>query len=197
MQGDPVIDRLMQPVVSAIRRHEIKGEARADIYNRAYEAVMNSMTVLDTMREKLSEANSNADKVELRMAEFILSYNEEVNQFNDGYVAGENGGLDPFSDQPHYEPDHDSWRNGYCAGSYDRLTRELAALKEATRWAREIINRGVELMPLDQLAQWDGVRAWQETTQPEGAAPKDDPMDGDADYQEWRNTMREGREGEA
>lgn len=51
MQGDPVIDRLMRPVAIALERHGISGAAKTDIYNRAYEAAMNSMTVMDTMRE--------------------------------------------------------------------------------------------------------------------------------------------------
>lgn len=61
-------------------------------------------------------------------------YNAEMEQFNTGYEAGEKGGLDPFNDQPHYEPDYDVWRNGYYAGSYERLNRELAELRERTRW---------------------------------------------------------------
>lgn len=61
MQGDPLVDRLMMPVVAALMRHGIKGDAKTDIYNRAYEAVMNSMVVMDTMREQLSEANRRAN----------------------------------------------------------------------------------------------------------------------------------------
>jgi hypothetical protein len=33
---------------------------------------------------------------------------------------------------------------------------------EYIEWATEIIAAGVELMPLDQLSKWEGVRAWQE-----------------------------------
>lgn len=40
---------------------------------------------------------------------------------------------------------------------------ELAALRARCRWAEQIVARGVELMPLDQLGQWDGVAAWQAT----------------------------------
>ena len=54
-------------------------------------------------------------------------YNAEVDQYNAGYEAGENGGLDPFDDQPHYEPDYDVWRGGYRDASYDRLKAELTA----------------------------------------------------------------------
>jgi len=74
------------------------------------------------------------DALRAELAANLNKYNAEVDQFNDGYDAGEKGGLDPFADQPDYDPDYDSWRNGYQAGSYDRLTAELAALKERTRW---------------------------------------------------------------
>lgn len=30
------------------------------------------------------------------------------------------------------------------------------------KWAEQLINRAVELMPLEQLGQWEGVRTWQE-----------------------------------
>lgn len=45
MQGDQKIDELMRPVHAAIKRHVKDGTAVTDIYNRAYEAVMNSMDV--------------------------------------------------------------------------------------------------------------------------------------------------------
>ena len=47
MEGDPVVDKLMRPVMDALIRHAIRGASRTDIYNRAYEAVMNSMVVKD------------------------------------------------------------------------------------------------------------------------------------------------------
>ena len=43
MQGNPKIDELMLPVMAAIKRHVKNSDAITDIYNRAYEAVMNSM----------------------------------------------------------------------------------------------------------------------------------------------------------
>ena len=45
MQGDPKVDELMRPVLAAIKRHVKNSDAVTDIYNRAYEAVMNSMDV--------------------------------------------------------------------------------------------------------------------------------------------------------
>ena len=48
MEGDSRIDELMQPVRTAIERHVKDRSAIAEIYNRAYEAVMNSMDALDT-----------------------------------------------------------------------------------------------------------------------------------------------------
>ena len=40
MQGNPRVDDLMRPVNAAIRRHVKDDAAVTDIYNRAYEAVM-------------------------------------------------------------------------------------------------------------------------------------------------------------
>lgn len=45
MQGDPKVNELMRPVLVAIERHVKDREAATEIYNRAYEAVMNSMDV--------------------------------------------------------------------------------------------------------------------------------------------------------
>ena len=45
MQGDKRIDKLMLPVLNAINRHVKDIDAKTDIYNRAYEAVMISMVV--------------------------------------------------------------------------------------------------------------------------------------------------------
>ena len=97
-----------------------------------------SVTAVNTMHthDEFIREYVRAEKAEAELAAHIITYNEEVDQFNEGYDAGEKGGLDPFNDQPHYEPDHDSWRNGYYTGSYDRLTRELAALREQTRWRK-------------------------------------------------------------
>lgn len=44
MEGNVVIDRLMFPVAKAIERYiKYPSEAYTDIYNRAYEAIQNSM----------------------------------------------------------------------------------------------------------------------------------------------------------
>jgi hypothetical protein len=43
MEGTKEIDELMQPLMAALNRRGIKGDARTDIYNRAYEAAMISM----------------------------------------------------------------------------------------------------------------------------------------------------------
>ena len=47
MQGDPKVDKLMYPVEAAIKRHVKDRDAATEIYNRAYEAVMNSMDAKD------------------------------------------------------------------------------------------------------------------------------------------------------
>lgn len=43
MEGDPKVDRLMRPVRAAIERHVKDRDAVTEIYNRAYEAVMQCM----------------------------------------------------------------------------------------------------------------------------------------------------------
>jgi len=46
------------------------------------------------------------------------------------------------------------------------------ALRAQLEAARKIIERGVELMPLEQLGKWEGVRAWQESETEHYAAPQ-------------------------
>jgi hypothetical protein len=43
-----------------------------------------------------------------------------------------------------------------------KLEKENAKLLVDLEDARDIINHGVELMPLEQLSKWEGVRAWLE-----------------------------------
>lgn len=60
MQGDKRIDELMLPVLNAINRHVKDRDAKTDIYNRAYEAVINSMDAklkIENAHLKVSRAN--------------------------------------------------------------------------------------------------------------------------------------------
>lgn len=75
MQGDPKIDILMRPVRAAIERH-VKGRAAVtDIYNRAYEAIMNSMDVIDTSAKvaakQIAESAKNLQRAEKAEAENV------------------------------------------------------------------------------------------------------------------------------
>ncbi len=69
MEGDEAIDRLMMPVLDAIKRHIKDKEAITDIYNRAYEAVMESMDAKEYKPSKIYKdmakriGQSDADKV--------------------------------------------------------------------------------------------------------------------------------------
>lgn len=54
MQGDKRVDELMLPVLNAINRHVKDGDAKTDIYNRAYEALLISMDVKDMEISNLS-----------------------------------------------------------------------------------------------------------------------------------------------
>lgn len=77
----------------------------------------------------IAELGAEVGRLKGEMAERQKTYNEEADQFTDGFNAGEKGGLDPYYDQPHYKPDHDQWRIGYYAGSYERLTRHITKLE--------------------------------------------------------------------
>jgi ribosomal protein L37AE/L43A len=61
MQGDKRIDKLMLPVLNAINRHVKDRDAKTDIYNRAYEAVMISMVVKNEQRHIEFCPNCEAD----------------------------------------------------------------------------------------------------------------------------------------
>ena len=73
MKGDERIDVLMIPVLSAIKRHVKDKDAVTDIYNRAYEALMNSMDALDVSAKvtakQISENAKNLQRAEKAEAE--------------------------------------------------------------------------------------------------------------------------------
>ena len=62
-QGNEKVDELMRPVLDAIRRHVKDRDAITDIYNRAYEAVINSM---DELNRCLQFANTTAMEMKHR-----------------------------------------------------------------------------------------------------------------------------------
>jgi len=53
MQGDKRVDELMIPVLNAINRHVKDRDAKTDIYNRAYEALLISMEENAALREQV------------------------------------------------------------------------------------------------------------------------------------------------
>jgi len=86
-----------------------------------------------------------AEAAEVKVAEWLKSNHEAVGQFNAGFEAGEKGRLDPYADQPHYDPDHDEWRNGYYAGSFDRLTARIAELEATKKAMKEQLDIATDL----------------------------------------------------
>lgn len=72
MEGDPVIDRLMRPVMATIEQHVKNQAAIFHIYNRAYEAVMNGVTVIDVMREQLSKSNAEIERLRKALEDIIF-----------------------------------------------------------------------------------------------------------------------------
>ena len=64
---------------------------------------------------------------------------------------------------------HKNYLPGYCDCKTDEAIIELSILrtenerlKKAVEEAFSVICKGVQLMPLEQLSEWRGVRAWQE-----------------------------------
>lgn len=55
MEGNKRVDELMLPVLNAINRHVKDRDAKTDIYNRAYEAVIISMEVKEAENAELRE----------------------------------------------------------------------------------------------------------------------------------------------
>ena len=53
MEGNENIDALMMPVLDAINRHVKDRDAKTDIYNRAYEAIIISMEENHALREQV------------------------------------------------------------------------------------------------------------------------------------------------
>lgn len=88
MKGDPVIDELMKPIRYALDRQGISGNARTNIYNRAYEAVIASLTVMDVMREQINNATARAEAAEKenklmeRELENIRGYVKDIERGN-------------------------------------------------------------------------------------------------------------------
>ena len=56
MKGDMRVDILMIPVLRALEKHVKDEDAKTEIYNRAYEAVIISMEAKEAERNKLAEA---------------------------------------------------------------------------------------------------------------------------------------------
>lgn len=73
MEGDKRIDALMIPVYAAIKRNVKNRDAVTDIYNRAYEALMNSMDALDVSAavtaKQIAENAKNLQRAEKAEAE--------------------------------------------------------------------------------------------------------------------------------
>jgi len=77
MQGDPRVDRLIYPVELAIRRHVKDSDAITDIYNRAYEALMEVTEALD-VSAKVTAKQIAKSAFDLQRAERAEAENAEL-----------------------------------------------------------------------------------------------------------------------
>lgn len=85
MEGDPRVDELMRPVRAAIERHIKDPDAKTDIYNRAYEALIESMNALDVSAKvtakQIAENAKNlqrAEAAEAKVKELDLLLREAI-----------------------------------------------------------------------------------------------------------------------
>ena len=110
MEGDPIVDRLMKPVRATIEHH-VKNQAGViAIYNRAYEAIMNSTIVLDTMRDLVGLATARAEKAEAELAalrELTRYVSKQLQRENHLWIEDEAAGLGELLDDALPEPPED------------------------------------------------------------------------------------------
>lgn len=85
MQGDPRVDDLMRPVRAAILRHVKNGDAVTEIYNRAYEAVMEVQDALNVSAavtaKQIAENAKNLQRAEKAEAR-AERYKDTLNQID-------------------------------------------------------------------------------------------------------------------
>ena len=109
MQGDPKVDELMRPVMAAIKRHVKDSDAKTDIYNRAYEAIMISMEVNKSRAEKAEEK--------------VKSITERCEELESRLDLYHGNMMDVLQDALHK-----------ASEKIASLESSLSALREQTRW---------------------------------------------------------------
>ena len=92
------------------------------------------------LRDENKTLRTENARLTAELAKNIQEYNDEVDQFNAGVIAGEEGKLDRYMDDP-YDGKFDVWRLGYEAGSFDRMTAELAELRERFEVTDDLLNQ--------------------------------------------------------
>lgn len=95
MEGDKRIDELMLPVLNSINRHVKDRDAKTDIYNRAYEAVINSIDVnvdthlndkvsidLQARIDELTAENAVLKSENVNLSKKVTDYEKELRQLH-------------------------------------------------------------------------------------------------------------------
>ena len=86
MEGDKRIDELMRPVHAAINRHVKNSDAKTDIYNRAYEALMNSMDALDTAKQITKNTETEIERLQSELKAANDDADRLANELEETYV---------------------------------------------------------------------------------------------------------------
>ena len=127
MQGDQIVDELMRPVMAAIKRHVKDSDAKTDIYNRAYEAIMISMEVNKSRAEKAEHLLEMAQDSLNSYAEF---YGKAVSlsELPEDCLPSEDSDLHILTRIAEWDYIKEQRERAETAES------SLAALREQTRW---------------------------------------------------------------
>lgn len=84
MEGDPKVDELMRPVLKVIERHVKDSDAKTEIYNRAYEAIMISMEGnlirVDKLQARIAELELRLDAYNGNMMDVLEDENRKLKE---------------------------------------------------------------------------------------------------------------------
>ena len=149
MQGYQKVDELMRPVHAAIKRHVKDGTAVTEIYNRAYEAVMEVQDALNVSAavasKQIAENAKNlqrAESAEAKVAALQAALEEEGHR-NAVFTACLHKAQNLYLEA---HPDYPGWPDGavnitWVLEAFDKERAEVKRLQTALAAANEDAER--------------------------------------------------------
>jgi hypothetical protein len=149
MQGYQKVDELMRPVHAAIKRHVKDGTAVTDIYNRAYEAVMEVQDALNVSAavtaQQIAENAKNLQRAEAAEAQVaaLQAALEEEGHRNAVFTACLHKAQNLYLEA---HPDYPGWPDGavnitWVLEAFDKERAEVKRLQTALAAANEDAER--------------------------------------------------------